>query len=275
MTTSQSLPIRLFSQIAPKEYLFRREIACDAHSQSRFWYTKLSRPFCDCQVLAVIGNAMILGLIIALFDARRPSAIIWGVWAIIVDTVNTVFRRRPCAHIGIEVFERVTPTVADGDSPTTIFAVRSIVGLIAANIQLCPGVIFRAARETMLARRYFCGLAQAFPCQAPTAFGRSTAKVASSDDGRISAIASTFPEGTMPLPCNVRGAIYSPDDGVTAKFLSSQVNESWIGLRGIMEGHRKLAFLVSSLGTFRDVAGALSIGCYSFNYITFDLKGGI
>jgi hypothetical protein len=35
-----------------------------------------------------------------------------------------------------------------------------------------------------------------------------------------------------------------------------------------MELHRKFTFLMSCLGTFRDVAEALSIGYYSSNYTT-------
>ena len=37
--------------------------------------------------------------------------------------------------------------------------------------------------------------------------------------------------------------------------------------------HQKLAFLVSCLGTFRDVAGALLIGSHSTNYSMFEREG--
>lgn len=41
-------------------------------------------------------------------------------------------------------------------------------------------------------------------------------------------------------------------------------------IRGIIEGHRKLAFLVSCLGTFRDVAGAISIGVLLLHFTIFE-----
>ncbi len=41
-------------------------------------------------------------------------------------------------------------------------------------------------------------------------------------------------------------------------------------LRGTMLLHQKLAFLVSCLGTFRDVAGAISIGLLPLHYSTFE-----
>lgn len=52
-------------------------------------------------------------------------------------------------------------------------------------------------------------------------------------------------------------------------FLPAATFAKLLGIvRGIMGLHKKLAFLVPSLGTFRDVAGALSIGFYRSNCTT-------
>lgn len=76
-----------------------------------------------------------------LFAARGPFAVVWRVATIVVDSFNRQ-SGRPGANVAQELIE-VTPSIADGNAPTTVVLKRFVCGVKASIEHVLPGSIFR------------------------------------------------------------------------------------------------------------------------------------
>jgi hypothetical protein len=89
---------------------------------------------------------------------------------------------------------------------------------------------------------------------------------ASSDTGVLGIVPVNKAPG---LAFDYPGAFFCARGNSSLLAAATHAETAWIWAeRSIMELHRKFTFLMSCLGTFRDVAEALSIGYYSSNYTT-------
>lgn len=73
-----------------------------------------------------------------LFSASGPAAILWRVWTVVVNALNSVLVRRPFAHIGEEVFKRIAPAVANKNSPTAPICKAVVIRVVAALLDAAP-----------------------------------------------------------------------------------------------------------------------------------------
>lgn len=90
-----------------------------------------------------------LPLIGGLFLHGCPSAIIRRVGTVVVDALKRMFRRGFWSHIGEEVSEGVSPTVADVDTSRAIVAVKLTGFDVTTVITAVPRYIFRRATSAM------------------------------------------------------------------------------------------------------------------------------
>ncbi len=262
---SLSPRVSQWSQITPKENLVWRQIACNTHMQSGFWDTKLSRPFGNGQVLAVICDAMICRLVISLFGLGRPAAIPWRVWAIVVNAIQAMIDRWSWSHIGKKVLKRCSPSFANSDSTSTVSRVGAIVRFVTANVRLSPGMILRTARQAMFSRCYLGRFACTFSLQAPTTLRFSRTEVACRGNRCIAARTPTLPKGIVPFALYMCGPIDLSNNNKTPKALTGQVNEAGTAFRAIIGVHREPPVLGVKPRAFAAPLGTLR-GCYRSNY---------
>lgn len=90
----------------------------------------------------------IWALVLILFGLCRPFAVIWRIWAIIIDAVKS-FARWPWSHISKEVSER-QPAVTDYDASAAIVAIPFGFGVKTPIHQGGPGKVFGASPFAVL-----------------------------------------------------------------------------------------------------------------------------
>jgi hypothetical protein len=69
---------------------------------------------------ALIGEQVIVSFVRALFASRRPSAILWRVWASVVDAFDRMVAAWTWAHVREEGSTTGAPSIADGDPAASI-----------------------------------------------------------------------------------------------------------------------------------------------------------
>jgi hypothetical protein len=102
--------------------------------------TCLPSPLGNCLTFATVFDAVIRATVVNLFSVRGPAAILWRIWTVIVDAVETA-ALWPRAHISVERSE-VRPAIADCDPSRGIVAIARSGETAAAH--RCPRDIFAA-----------------------------------------------------------------------------------------------------------------------------------
>ena len=105
--------------------------------------------------------------IIGLLCPSCPAAVFRTVSLVIVDAIQSVFRRWPVAHIRQKIIERITPPGTRFDATLAVPFVRPIVGIGAALPHVRPDVVFRKVGMSISSRVSFGVQASAGLCVAP------------------------------------------------------------------------------------------------------------
>lgn len=90
--------------------------------------------------------------VVTLFLWCRPAAILWTVWAIVIDSVERVLRGRLRPHVSIEPLEsswHLVPFMADDNSSSAVSFVRSITRVLAPASHAEPTLVNLCARHAM------------------------------------------------------------------------------------------------------------------------------
>ena len=77
-----------------------------------------------------------------LLGASRPSAVLWRIWAVVVNAINGMVGRRARSHIGKEGREATAPTVADRNPTTSPASILPVSGVITTMTHAAPRSIF-------------------------------------------------------------------------------------------------------------------------------------
>jgi hypothetical protein len=77
-------------------------------------------PFMQVRGLAESGEHHVAALVGPLLSHRRPSAILWRVWAVVVNSVDGVLGRRARPHVLKERLKAVSPAVADDNAAPAV-----------------------------------------------------------------------------------------------------------------------------------------------------------
>ena len=121
----------------------------------------------------------------------RPSAIAWGIWAIVVDSIEC-FARRARPHISNKTSETVGPLFRHVDTSRAVFVIAWIYWIVASAFRLQPTTILSGLALSV--RRQTSGFS--FGIEAPATFSLTLSDIAFKGDEHRSAIAPKFP-----LPC--------------------------------------------------------------------------
>lgn len=126
--------------------------------------------------------------IICLLFGGRPSAILWSIRAVVVDTVKRHPARR-MPHVGEEIGE-LKPSLANGDASPAVTGVGGVIRIDAATDHLAPAVVNAAASQSMLLVRARLNY---FALQASARFRMASRQIRLGDDRRIPAITAAKP----------------------------------------------------------------------------------
>lgn len=170
-------------------------------------------PLCDSAGHPVVFDDVVVCLISGLFRFGGPSDVPRLVSPRPVDSVQRVARRRLRSHVCEERFERVGPTVADGDSPCSVVLVVRLVGISAPLQHPLPnpvlprsGLPVRAALGT-----------DGFALKTTAAPGFPSRESVCWHDRFGAALAPTFPTPSAVVP------VVESDDGQLAEHHPGQI----------------------------------------------------
>ena len=209
----------------------------------------LLAPFRNCQGPAVECHSAISSPVHALLPARRPSAILRRVRAVIVDPVETMLRRRTRAHVAIKRGEPLPPFLAHPNPARPVIREASRVRVMAAIPRRLPRPVFRAAGESEFRHALETETPARGRVSAPESVGR--------DEGDRPAIARAGPEAILP-PVSVesfRDEAAESDAGKVYRFHDPNISRFPLGGLDGRPGLRiesPLAFLAGASARRRD-----------------------
>lgn len=192
-------------------------------------YPKTTAPLRNRHRLTTIGEVVILSCVAVLLRDCRPTAILRRVRSVIIDTVY----RAPIgaiAHIGKEVGERLSPSVADGNATRPVPLVGLVTGAVASRNHL------RISVPQVMGRIPVCGVV--FSCriwtQATATFRFSCGDFRAFYLALGATIARAVPDCAAAFV-----QVRERDDSQTAKPLTSNVFNARAELRGMIRLHRE------------------------------------
>ena len=165
-------------------------------------------PICENRPLPRILDPHVISHVSHLLFLRCPSAVAWLVTGVVIYTFNAapIWAR---SHIGLEVGERVSPAIADGDSATTILTPSPARTVVASSDHRYPYSVNRWDNATSPSP-------VAFAARAPTTHGVPTLEASATDNCCCPAITQAVPRGHVLLA----DMAVKADDGETAEALT-------------------------------------------------------
>ncbi len=125
-----------------KDYVFRN--------------TRVSLRRLQVEFLAKCNKLERVALVVVLFIAMNPSAILLAVVSIIINPIKLMLSAWALSKIGNEALKAAfpifakNPPVANGDAATSVVLVASAVGIHASSLHVGPNVLRRAIRQSVL-----------------------------------------------------------------------------------------------------------------------------
>lgn len=194
-------------------------------------HAKSPRPLSGTESLAIQRQADVVAFVLALFAACRPSTVRGRVRAVIVDALKRVVATRRVAHILIERFKRVSPTLADVNSATAVPLVTPIRRVV-ATLSHCHPCDVRLSVSLAVRRKplsaYVAMIATATLCVLAV-------QVCSLRNNLFAAIASAFPERSA--GCQGRFKAIKRDHHKAVVSLASNVRNVRRQIRVTASGH--------------------------------------
>lgn len=104
--------------------------------------TSISRPFGKRQAESIEGISFVPASVALLLDSRGPSAVLLGVWSVIVDPLHRKFWIRSFSHVGKESPEIMPPFIADRNAPSAVARITGGCLAVTSMLHLEPDIIF-------------------------------------------------------------------------------------------------------------------------------------
>lgn len=199
---------------------FQRNATAQPVRYASWIHAKFIRPLAERLPLAVEGDVVIRSRVIGLSFFRCPDAILWRVWAIVVDTFERVSGVWPLSHIRKEGGKIISPSFANGYAAPAVMGERSLVWVRAACNHAAPNFVFRRMGQSMNG----IALAGYFRRETPAAFGAPTGYGVVLGDKSIPALALPFP-----LSAATGRATGISDNGKPKQLFATMVNNAFVG----------------------------------------------
>lgn len=125
-----------------RKHSFYGPIPAHSMKQGVVAYTSRVGPLREGFGFPVKGNVSIFASIVCLLFLREPSAIFWGVRAIVINSIKAVLRGGAFSHIGNKILKGILPSVANVNTSAAIMGIAFIVGIVAPLPHASPYMIF-------------------------------------------------------------------------------------------------------------------------------------
>lgn len=112
--------------------------------------TKSFGPFGNTQGLAVMSEHFVSSAVSGLLFYSTPLAVARSVITVIVDSIYRMLRGGRIAHVGVEIRERVSPPVANGNPSSPIVPVVLVSGPVASGEHSAPSNIRHCSMHSVL-----------------------------------------------------------------------------------------------------------------------------
>lgn len=166
----------------------------------------------------------IVSLVRALLKPRCPSAIPGFVVSVIFSAIDGVFHGGSRAHVGIEVFKRVNPSLAHLYSPASIVCKLVVVGVLASLFHFHPNIEFTRFGHAVFFQVARCACASVFPLEASTGAGAVffPNEGGCGDTRCAPAVTTAFPNSTTAASCPFWQELnhYKPAESLSGKVLA-------------------------------------------------------
>jgi hypothetical protein len=126
-----------------------RPSSAEATAHSLVLHSKLATPSSQRTNLTANFDCSRARSIVGLLFLRRPAAIFWAVVPIVIDAINRMFKRWARTHVAIEVFERISPTIANGYSTTPVSRKLAALRVVASLLHCSPNVVFSRFKHSV------------------------------------------------------------------------------------------------------------------------------
>lgn len=127
--------------------------------------------------------------------ARSPSAVLWRVITITVDSIDRMISTRPRSHVGVEIHKITAPALANLNAALAIQVIRYVGWLLATSNHSVPDLILSSGTATSgnRNRHAVCGVGQFRRLDLPASTTQSIPriKVGRSHDNFRTAVAYT------------------------------------------------------------------------------------
>ena len=116
------------------------------HSQRAVSDSDTLSPVKQTERFSVVRQHSRLAAILRLFFFTCPATILRGVWTVGVGiSINRCLRIRLWSHVIEKTLERILPSLANGDSTTTVKVIVGGVGIAASGFHCAPNAVLRCA----------------------------------------------------------------------------------------------------------------------------------
>jgi hypothetical protein len=133
-----------------------------------------------------------------LLPLRRPIAIIGGVRAVVVATLQRLVRRTR-SHVSVEVLEAIAPPLTDRDAAPTVAVVVRPLGLMAATPHVRPNPVLGRLRHSVSRDGFFSSRSEGDHPRTPASGGFARSEVEPRHKTHRSAIATAQAARPAPL----------------------------------------------------------------------------
>lgn len=200
-----------------RDGVFHRPAAPNAEVNCARRQTVFVAQFKERIRLSVKLKSGVVAFVVSLLMFGGPFAIVRSVRTVIANPFDSVLHGRRCTHVGCEVGERITPSLADRYASAAV--VREVFGavIVTASNHIAPRAVYVSSGQSVRCGGY----RGALDMVAPTTCRVSALKVATSNDDRFAAITSTRPSNRV--ASSVRR---TRQDSQPSETLSGQVCES-------------------------------------------------
>jgi hypothetical protein len=210
MNAPTTLRLRDGAFIAPTE------ITYPSASQSVKLCFASVTPLRKCFRFAMYRNQPIHASVVYLLGPSGPSAILFAVWAIVINAINRMIVGRWFSHVSIEVLKRLSPSVANTNTATTVILKRTITWSIASVQHMNPRPMSFSMRHSVDSGF----LSPHCNCLAPTRFCQTAKQASAVSDKSVPAMT---PPSKHSLPV---ANFYESFADYPAKHLASHVNKA-------------------------------------------------
>lgn len=210
---------------------------------------QFTRPQSKRLSFSLKGVHHIVSPVIRLLSLCRPTTIFRRVIPVVVNSVERVFWRGTCAHIGVKIYKGFSPTVANGNSSASIQTISLVGNPITAPKHSTPSGMFLCITHAVLGTAFIPRqvLAVGLPLQTTTTLRMFADQPLSGGNFPITTRALT-----QPFTAAGGGFAQVTQNGQATKLPTSQINEivslwQWLKNGILSVSHSVFSFVENGL----------------------------